>query len=127
MSTTPRRHERAPAEAVADIRKAIEQIQARIDPTKPEHLVDDEWNQLAVQRALENISEASRHIPEELKARHPHIPWRQVADFGNVGRHGYFAVQPDRLLKVIRDDLPSLSSAIEAISAELDRRAQGGT
>ena len=42
---------------------------------------------LAVERAIEIISEASRHIPAELTARHPAIPWRNIRDIGNVLRH----------------------------------------
>jgi len=38
---------------------------------------------------LEIISEASRRLPEELKARHPEISWRQMAGAGNVYRHDY--------------------------------------
>ena len=44
---------------------------------------------LAVIRALEVISEASRSLPDDLKARHPQVDWRAVADAGNAYRHGY--------------------------------------
>ncbi len=43
----------------------------------------------AVARNVERISEASRHIPNDLKARHPEIPWRKVAGIGNILRHAY--------------------------------------
>ena len=43
----------------------------------------------AVTRCLEIISEASRRLPDELKARHPSIAWRQMAGAGNVHRHDY--------------------------------------
>jgi uncharacterized protein with HEPN domain len=36
----------------------------------------------SVERSLEIISEASRHLSAELKLRKPEIPWRQIADFG---------------------------------------------
>jgi hypothetical protein len=35
--------------------------------------------QRAVERGLEIMSEASRHIPDDLKALAPDIPWRQIA------------------------------------------------
>ncbi len=44
------------------------------------------------ERGIEIISEASRHIPEHLKATEPEIPWRQIAGIGNVLRHGYESV-----------------------------------
>lgn len=43
----------------------------------------------AVIRALEIISEASRHIPDAIKSRHPDIPWLQIKAAGNIYRHGY--------------------------------------
>lgn len=43
----------------------------------------------AVTRCLEIISEASRRLSNELKARHPAMAWKQMADAGNVYRHDY--------------------------------------
>jgi uncharacterized protein with HEPN domain len=43
----------------------------------------------ATTRCLEIISEASRRLPDHLKARHPHIAWKQMAGAGNVYRHDY--------------------------------------
>ncbi len=46
----------------------------------------------AVERYLERLSEASRHVPDALKEKHPNIDWRGVADLGNVLRHAYDAM-----------------------------------
>ena len=43
----------------------------------------------AVTRALEIISEASRRLPDDLKARHPSIAWKDMAGAGNIYRHDY--------------------------------------
>ena len=51
--------------------------------------LDDVRTIYAVIRCLEIISEASRRLPDELKARHPSIGWRQIAGAGNVYRHDY--------------------------------------
>ena len=32
----------------------------------------------AATRALEIVSEAARRLPEELRARHPELPWRAI-------------------------------------------------
>jgi uncharacterized protein with HEPN domain len=67
-----------------------------------------------VQRGIEIISEASRHLPPEMKARHPDIPWTKVAGIGNVLRHGYESVAAPVLWKLAREDLPHLERACRA-------------
>ena len=42
-----------------------------------------------VTRCLEIISEASRRLPADMKARYPAIPWVEMAGAGNVYRHEY--------------------------------------
>jgi uncharacterized protein with HEPN domain len=48
---------------------------------------DDVRTVYAVTRCLEIISEASRRLPDELKARHPSIAWKQISGAGNIYRH----------------------------------------
>ncbi len=48
----------------------------------------------AVERSLEIVSEASRRIPDDLKALRPEIPWRAVGGIGNILRHEYHATSP---------------------------------
>ena len=61
-----------------------------------------------LERGIEIISEASRRLPADMKARHPEIPWRKVAGIGNVLRHEYERTAPDVLWHVAREDLPVL-------------------
>jgi len=51
---------------------------------------------LAVERLLETISEALRHIPVDMKAKEPKINWRRLADLGNWLRHAYHRTDPGR-------------------------------
>ena len=67
-----------------------------------------------VQRGIEIISEASRHLTSEIKERHPEIPWSKVAGIGNVLRHGYQDIAAPVLYKLVREDLPGLESACRA-------------
>jgi uncharacterized protein with HEPN domain len=84
---------------------------------------DDLRTFYAVTRCLEIISEASRRLPEELKARHPSIPWRQIAGAGNVYRHDYEDVAASFVWATVKKDLPALRAVIER---ELDPPAAGG-
>jgi uncharacterized protein with HEPN domain len=67
----------------------------------------------AVTRCLEIISEASRRLSGELKARHNQIPWREMAAAGNFYRHEYEDVLPQRVRKTLSDDIPQLRAVIE--------------
>jgi uncharacterized protein with HEPN domain len=66
----------------------------------------------AVERNIERISEASRHIPEELTVRHPSIRWRAIADIGNVLRHAYDGVDDKQTWQVAARDLDGLKAAV---------------
>src|ERR1700675_5163702 len=46
----------------------------------------------AVTRCLEIISEASRRLPDDVKARHPAIGWKKLAGAGKIYRHAYGGV-----------------------------------
>ena len=68
----------------------------------------------AVTRCLEIISEASRRLPNEVKARHPAIPWKQIAGAGNVYRHDYEDVAAEFVWETVERALPPLRTVIEA-------------
>lgn len=68
----------------------------------------------AAQRALEIISEATRHLPSELTGRHVAIPWQDIKMIGNTLRHQYFRVDNKIVWDVIRLDLDALEQTIEA-------------
>jgi uncharacterized protein with HEPN domain len=75
-----------------------------------------------VERGVEIISEASRHLGADLKARNPDIPWPKVAGIGNILRHEYERIAPDILWKLIQDDLPSLERVCRAELARVEAR-----
>jgi uncharacterized protein with HEPN domain len=75
-----------------------------------------------VERGLEIISEASRHLSPAMKARHPNIPWKKVAGIGNVLRHEYERIAHDVLWQVVRHDLAELERVCaEELEAERAR------
>jgi uncharacterized protein with HEPN domain len=78
-----------------------------------EGLRDDIQALYAVIRSLEIISEASRRLPDDLKARHPSIQWRDMAAAGNFYRHNYEEITSLRVWKTLRENLPPLRAVIE--------------
>jgi uncharacterized protein with HEPN domain len=104
-----------------DILSAIEPLEILCSGQTAESLSSDWVRARALERGLEIISEASRHVPIELKATAPHIPWRQVADIGNILRHAYERVDMALLLAVVTRDLPPLRQAIASMIQNLVR------
>ena len=66
----------------------------------------------AVTRCLEIISEASRRLPDEMKARHPSIAWKNMAGAGNVYRHDYEDVTAIQVWEAVKLALPPLRTMI---------------
>jgi uncharacterized protein with HEPN domain len=71
-----------------------------------------------VTRCLEIISEASRRLPEDIKTRHPQIPWKQMAGAGNIYRHDYEDVAAHYIWETVQR---SLSSFLVVVEEELSR------
>jgi len=97
----------------------IEQASSYVQGMTFEQYSADRKTQRAIERCIEVISEGSRHIPDDIKARRPDIPWRDVATIGNVLRHEYHAVAARIVWDTVHQDLPALEVAVRAIAAEL--------
>lgn len=75
---------------------------------------DDPRTIYAITRCLEIISEASRRLPDDLKARHPAIAWKAIAGAGNIYRHDYEDVAAAAVWDTVQLDLPLLRAVIDA-------------
>jgi uncharacterized protein with HEPN domain len=68
----------------------------------------------AVIRCLEIISEASRRVDVATVERHPHVPWRRMADAGNVYRHRYDNISAQLVWRTVLDRLPDVIAVCQA-------------
>jgi len=99
--------------ALRDILRHIELAEKFAHGHSYQSLRDDLQALYAVIRSLEIISEASRRLSEELKARHAGILWREMAAAGNFYRHNYEDVTARRVWKTLHEDLPPLRAAVD--------------
>ncbi|MBF0355248.1 MAG: DUF86 domain-containing protein [Alphaproteobacteria bacterium] len=97
---------------LTDIYEAINAIENHLLVTPLDMFETNSLVYRAVERELEIISEASRHIADEEKNRFQDIEWRKMADLGNQLRHAYQRVDPNLLKQVIRFHLPALERAV---------------
>jgi uncharacterized protein with HEPN domain len=113
---------RSVAPRLADIIEAIEHIRVITADISLDAFEADWQKRWLVERGIEIISEASRHLGPEMKARHPEIPWAKVAAIGNILRHEYERIAPDILWKLVQSELAPLELACRD---ELARVATG--
>ncbi len=71
-----------------------------------------------VERYFEIISEASRHLPASITESNAAIPWRRVADLGDVLRHAYHNTDPAILWHICVNHLDALEVAVRRAQAD---------
>jgi uncharacterized protein with HEPN domain len=109
---------RDPRIALDDMIVAIARIAEETENLTFEEFAANWRARYIVERALLIISEASRAIPESLKDKQADIRWIGVRDIGNVLRHQYASLSPSLIWNVVRDELPPLRAAVEAIQKD---------
>jgi uncharacterized protein with HEPN domain len=98
------------------IKENIESIRRLLAGRSFLQLQQDTASRAALERFLEIISEASRHLPQELKDHYGSaISWKAIAALGNVLRHAYHLSDLGVLWRIYEQDLPALSDAVEAM------------
>jgi len=73
----------------------------------------------ATLRNLELIGEAATHIPDDVRAANPAIPWRMIIATRNRLIHGYLGIDDDTLWSIIRDEVPGLLSLLVKLKGQV--------
>lgn len=105
---------------LTDILTAIGEAEQILDGADFGAYEADVGKRRGVERCLEIISEASRFLPEELKQKHPDIPWPEIRGMGNHLRHGYQRISDHIIWRAAAKDLATLKPATEKLLSELD-------
>jgi uncharacterized protein with HEPN domain len=108
--------------ALFDIRDNILATQRFTAGFSFEQFRDSQLHFYAVTRALEIISEASKRLPDEVRERHPELPWQDMRDAGNAYRHRYDNVVESIVWKTVHEYLPPL---LAVALAEIDGTETG--
>jgi uncharacterized protein with HEPN domain len=104
---------------------AIANIEADIAGHDLDSFRADRRAKQLVERNLEILSEASRRLPEAMKAKENGIDWVSIAGIGNVLRHDYHQSQPLVLWETCKKDLAPLKAAVERIRGKLEQSPKG--
>ncbi len=93
---------------VHDILDAIAEIEAFLVGTTLEQFRADPKTQKAVTMDIAIIGEAARHVPDDIVAAAPEIPWSVMRGMRNRIMHGYFDVDVQIVWETSHQDLPPL-------------------
>lgn len=74
----------------------------------------------AVVRAIEVAGEATKHIPETIRAKYPSVPWKEMAGMRDKVIHFYFGVDREAVWIVVKERIPGIRPIIESILRELE-------
>lgn len=66
-------------------------------------------------RSLDVIGEAAKKVPEDTRARYPHVEWRAMASMRDRLIHGYFGVDYDLVWDVVDRKVPVLRRDLRRI------------
>lgn len=115
--------DRPPRLRVFDMLDCIRQIELNARGLDAEALCADALRYRAIERWVEIISEASRYIDNHDKTAEPAVEWKQLANFGNILRHGYHVIDHRIIWNIITYDLPLLKRAATRLYGKLKQPA----
>jgi uncharacterized protein with HEPN domain len=96
------------ADYLNDIRNAIAEVEEFTLGMDYDLFAADKKTVNAVIRSLEVLGEATKHIPESFRRKHPEIPWTKMAGMRDVLIHDYMGVDLRTVWNVVRKRLPEL-------------------
>ena len=103
---------------VSDILQSIAKIRRFIKGYTFEDFREDEKTIDSVLRNLEIIGEAARHIPANIRAQYPELPWAEMLTMRNIVIHEYHRVNLEIIWQTLKEDLPPLISPLKRILHE---------
>lgn len=115
-----KKNERDLVQFLQDILEAMNDIEEFIKGMEFNEFSGDKKTKYAVLKALENIGEATKNLPDTLKDEYPEVPWKLMAGMRDKVTHGYFVVNLPIIWSTAKKDIPAQKPFIEEILEEIE-------
>lgn len=109
---------------VRDILENMQDAEEFIQGMSYEQFVADKKTANAVLRSIEVIGEATKNVPDNVRAQYPQVPWKEMAGMRDKVIHSYFDVDKEIVWLVVKERIPALRPFVEQILRDLED--QGG-
>jgi uncharacterized protein with HEPN domain len=112
---------RSPALYLSEILASMEKIERYVAGISYEEFILREQLIDAVERNVEKIGEAAAAIPDDVRTRHPEVPWKTLVGLRNKVIHHYFAVDHEVIWQIVTKNIPATKGKIAEILREYSR------
>ena len=96
-----------------DILDSMKKARGFVEGMDYETFVKDEKTNFAVVRAIETIGEATKYVPDKVRARFPEVPWHDMAKMRDKVIHVYFGVDLQIVWDTVMEDVPRTAPAVQ--------------
>ncbi len=113
--------QRSDIDFILDIKAECKIIIKHTRDKNLQDLLSDEIFSRAIERSLEIIGEATKHVSELTKLKYPEVEWKKIAGLRDVIIHQYFGVDYDLIWDVVVQKIPGLHHEIIKILKDTPR------
>ena len=99
-----------------DILSAMKAIEKFVGGMKLEEFSKDDLTSSAVIRKFEIIGEATKQISQDIKRRHPEVPWKDMAGMRDKLIHAYFGINYTLVWDTAKQIIPQIKLLISEIA-----------
>jgi uncharacterized protein with HEPN domain len=84
-----------------------------------QELYDNELVLYATLKSLENIGEAVKNLPENIKEKYPY-KWKHIAGLRDILIHHYWGIDIDIIISILEKNIPELKFLIHSILEDIN-------
>jgi uncharacterized protein with HEPN domain len=105
-----------------DIQEAINDIENFTQNLTYEQFTKDRKTLNAVVRSLEIIGEASKQLPDTLKAEYSELPWKEITGMRDKLIHAYFGMDTETIWQTVKQNIPPLKQTIKKMIKDQEKK-----
>ena len=105
-----------------DILDAINDIEDFTKNLTYMQFIKDRKTLNAVVRSIEVIGEASKQLPDALKAKYDKLPWKEITGMRNKLIHAYFGMDTETIWQTIKENIPLLKLTIQKMLKDQEKQ-----